>query len=44
MFVCIEMDFGQVQDKEAIINMGGVRKSIVYYEMDFGMNTVIRKK
>lgn len=24
--------------------MGGVRKAVVYYEMDFGMNTVIRKK
>lgn len=44
MFVCIEMDYGEVEDKEAIINIGGVKKSIIYYEMDFGMNTVIRKK
>jgi splicing factor 3B subunit 3 len=26
------------------VNVGGVRKAVVYYEMDFGMNTVIRKK
>jgi splicing factor 3B subunit 3 len=38
------MDYGEVEDKEAIVNVGGVRKSMVYYEMDFGMNTVIRKK
>ena len=44
MFVCLEMDYGDVEDKEAIINTGGIKKSIVYYEMDFGMNTVIRKK
>ena len=44
MFVCIEMDYGETEDKQSIINMGGVKKSIVYYQMDFGMNTVIRKK
>lgn len=38
------MDYGEVEDKEALINVGGVRKSLVFYEMDFGMNTVIRKK
>ena len=38
------MDYGEVEDKESIVNTGGVRKAIVYYEMDFGMNTVIRKK
>lgn len=31
MFVCIEMDYGEVEDKESIVCMGGVRKSIVYY-------------
>lgn len=44
MFVCLQMDYGEVEDKEAIINTGALKKSIVYYEMDFGMNTVIRKK
>lgn len=44
IFVCLEMDYGEVEDKEAIVNVGGVRKVVVYYEMDFGMNTVIRKK
>ena len=44
MFVCLEMDYGEVEDKEAIVNTGGIKKSIVFYEMDFGMNTVIRKK
>ena len=38
------MDYGEVEDKDSIINTGGVKKSVVYYEMDFGMNTVIRKK
>ena len=31
MFVCLEMDYGEVEDKESVVNMGGVRKSIVYY-------------
>lgn len=29
---------------EASINTGQIRKSVVFYEMDFGMGTVIRKK
>lgn len=42
--MCLEIDYGEVEDKEALVNVGGVRKAIVYYEMDFGMNSVIRKK
>jgi hypothetical protein len=44
MFVCLEINYGEVEDKEALINVGGIKKCIVYYEMDFGMNTVIRKR
>ena len=44
MFVCLEIDYGEQSDKEAPINTGEIKKSLVYYEMDFGMNTVIRKK
>lgn len=33
-----------MENKEALVNVGGVKKSIIYYEMDFGMNTVIKKK
>lgn len=44
IFVALEIDYGEVEDKEALINQGGVKKSLVYYEMDFGMNNVIRKK
>lgn len=44
MFVCLEIDYGEIEDKEALINVGGVKKSIVYYQMEFGMNSVIRKK
>ena len=31
IFVCLEMDYGEVEDKEAIVNTGGVKKSVVYY-------------
>lgn len=44
MFVCLEIDYGETDDKEALVNTGAVRKNISYYEMDFGMNTVIKKK
>ena len=27
-----------------MVNTGSVKKNLAYYEMDFGMNTVIRKK
>lgn len=42
--MCLEIDYGEVENKEALVNVGGVKKSIIYYEMDFGMNTVIKKK
>ena len=44
VFACLEMDYGEREDKEATINTGKMRKVVAYYEMDFGMNTVIRKK
>lgn len=44
MFACLEIDYGETEDKNSLVVKGGVRKSVVLYEMDFGMNNVIRKK
>ena len=44
VFVCLEIDYGETEDKGALVSTGAIKKSIAYYEMDFGMNTVIRKK
>lgn len=44
MFACLEIEYGEEGEKDAPINTGEVKKSVIYYEMDFGMNTVIRKK
>mgnify|MGYP000848908632 FL=1 len=43
-FVCLEIDYGETDDKNSLVVKGGIRKILVYYEMDFGMNTVIRQK
>lgn len=43
-FVCLEVDYGETEDKNSLVVKGGIRKILVYYEMDFGMNTVIRQK
>lgn len=44
IFICLEVDYGDTDDKNSLVVKGGIRKAIVYYEMDFGMNTVIRQK
>jgi splicing factor 3B subunit 3 len=43
-FACLEVDYGETDDKNSLVVKGGIRKSLVIYEMDLGMNTVIRQK
>lgn len=43
-FASLEIDYGETDDKNSLVVTGGVKKSLVIYEMDFGMNYVIRKK
>lgn len=43
-FASLEIDYGEVEDRNSLIITGGAKKSLAIYEMDFGMNYVIRKK
>lgn len=43
-FVSLEINFGDIKDKNAIINVGGIRKNLVYYELDLQKNIVSIKK
>ena len=43
MFACLESDYGDEEDNESTIKTGKIIKNINYYEMDFGLNHVVRK-
>ena len=44
LFVAIEADFGDVENKESALYTGIVGKFLAIYELDLGLNQVIRKK
>ena len=43
-FACIEIDYGETEDKNSLVNKGGVEKNMVTYMMNFGENILVRKK
>ena len=43
LFAALEVDYGDWQDKDSIINSGEITKFLTIYEMDFGLNTVKRR-
>lgn len=43
MFVSLEVDYGDSDEENAIVNTGNIQKFLVYYEMDLGLNHVVRK-
>lgn len=43
-FVAIEADYGDLETKESAIYTRAINKSVVIYEVDLGLNQVIRKK
>lgn len=43
LFACIETDYGELDAKDSATCTGIVKKSLTYYEMDLGLNHVVRK-
>lgn len=42
-FACLEIDYGEPDDPSAPVITGKKQKSLVIYEVDLGLNHVIRK-
>ncbi len=43
MFVSLEVDYGDFENDSSTVNTGEYDKLLVYYEMDLGLNHVVRK-
>lgn len=43
LFTCIESEYGDSDNPNAPVNTGKFQKLLVYYEMDLGLNHVVRK-
>ena len=43
LFAVIEVDYGEADEKYSTVNTGIVEKKLTYYEMDLGLNHVVRK-
>ena len=43
LFATIEVDYGEIDEFDAPVITGEIKKTIAFYEMDLGLNHVIRK-
>lgn len=43
LFAVIESDYGDVDEFDASVITGEIKKNLTFYEMDLGLNHVIRK-
>ena len=43
LFATIEVDYGEIDEFDAPVITGEIKKNIAFYEMDLGLNHVIRK-
>jgi splicing factor 3B subunit 3 len=43
LFACLEVEYGDSENENSSINTGESQKILVYYEMDLGLNHVVRK-
>jgi len=43
LFACLEVDYGDMEDENAPVNTEEYQKLLVFYEMDLGLNHVVRK-
>mgnify|MGYP000949999573 CR=1 FL=1 len=43
LFACIEVDYGEMDDEMSTMYTGEAKKMLVFYEMDLGLNHVVRK-
>ena len=44
LFVCLEIDYGESDDPNSPVVTGKVKKNLTLYEIDLGLNHVIKKK
>lgn len=42
-FACLEIDYGEPDQSFSAVNTGNIQKTLTFYEMDLGLNHVIRK-
>ncbi len=42
-FACLEIDYGEPDQHFSAVNTGNIQKTLTFYEMDLGLNHVIRK-
>jgi len=42
-FACLEIDYGDAEQNFSAVNTGNAQKTLTFYEMDLGLNHVIRK-
>ncbi len=42
-FACLEIDYGDPDQNYSAVNTGVIQKTLTFYEMDLGLNHVIRK-
>lgn len=42
-FACLEIDYGDPDQNYSAVNTGNIQKTLTFYEMDLGLNHVIRK-
>ena len=42
-FACLEIDYGDLDQNFSAVNTGNFQKTLTFYEMDLGLNHVIRK-
>ena len=42
-FACLEIDYGDIEQSFSAVNTGNIQKTLTFYEMDLGLNHVIRK-
>jgi len=43
LFACIEVDYGDAELENSSVVTGEITKLLTYYEMDLGLNYVVRK-
>ena len=43
LFAVIEADYGDIDEKDSTVYTGVIEKTLTYYEMDLGLNHVVRK-
>ena len=43
LFAVIEVDYGEIDERDSTLYTGKIQKWLTYYEMDLGLNHVVRQ-